>query len=271
MKFTKFLSLMAAGVLLTGMAAATPLVPPMKVKWSQAPDMDLGTDQLSMHRSGGPVVADDFVSNGKPITGFHWWGSYLNDPSTGQEWDAGQVANPNVDRLVSFEISFHQDCPAGDPTCNNSGPFPFSTPSNNPSYFDVILDVEESFFGTTNGGENVYEYWVSVVGIPGPGFLGGTWDEIADETYWVDFAWNAGQFGTPFNADVWGWHESSVQNLDFAVTTSPGVGGNPHIGPWSVLQSDMAFEVLYVPEPTFLALFGIGLAGAGFARKRVKT
>lgn len=224
--------------------------------------MDQGTDQLSMHRSFGPVVADDFQSDGRPITGFHWWGSYFED--------ASQVPDSAIDRIVSFEISFHQDCPIVDPTCNNGGPYPYSTPRDG-TYFSAVVDVEEDFFGTTAGGEDVYEYWLDVTNLTGPGFLGGTWDEIAGTIYWVDFAWNSGQFGTDPAGDVWGWHQSFEQNLDFAVTTAPGGSSNPHIGPWNVLASDMAFEVLTVPEPSILALFGIGLAGMGFARKRIKA
>lgn len=33
--------------------------------------MGQGTDNLSMHRLNGPVVADDFRSDGRPISGFH--------------------------------------------------------------------------------------------------------------------------------------------------------------------------------------------------------
>ena len=105
MKIRTCLWMIVAGLLLTGMASATPLGPHYKPKWSQAPDMDRGTDVLSMHRTNGPVVADDFVSDGRAIAGFHWWGSYLPDPTTGQEWVTGQGA----ERSVSFEISFHQD------------------------------------------------------------------------------------------------------------------------------------------------------------------
>ena len=251
----------------TGVTQAMPLVPPNLVKWSQLPDMDQGTDYLSMHRADGPIVVDDFRSDGRPISGFHWWGSYLPDP-TGQEWDAGQGATA---RDVSFEISIHQDCPVGDPNCGNGGPYQYSTPSNG-NYFSAIVNVEEDFFGTTAGGENVYEYWLDVQGQPGPGFWGDTWNEVAGEIYWVDFGWNAGQFGTDPAGDVWGWHESFEHNLDFAVTTiPPSPGSNPHLGPWGVLDGkDMAFEVLTaVPVPAAVWLFGSGLLGlVGIARRK---
>ena len=246
-----------------GIAQAVPLVPPNFVKWSQSPDMDRGTDYLSMHRTNGPIVADDFRSDGRPISGFHWWGSYLTIPGTNQEWETGQVPDPSLTRNVSFEISIHQDCPIRDPNCGNGGPYPYSTPRDG-NYFSAIVQAEEIFFGTTAGGENVYEYWLSVENLRGPDFWRGTWNEVAGEIYWVDFGWDAGQFGTDINSNIWGWHESFEHNLDFAVQTNPpSPGGNPHLGPWAMLDGkDMAFEVLTaVPVPAALWLFGTGLLG----------
>ena len=125
-------SLAAQATPLTG-PAQPPLTGHYKPKWTQGPNMIDANDTLSMHRSNGPVVADDFVSDGRIIAGFHWWGSYFQDSGQGLERD------------VLFEISFHEDCPANDPGCNNGGPFPYSTPSNSPSYFSDILVGEGTF------------------------------------------------------------------------------------------------------------------------------
>ena len=263
-------SLGAACMLLPALAQATP-IEGAKVKWSQLPDMDRGNDTLSMHRSNGPVVADDFVSNGKPIYGFHWWGSYFQD--TGQDAVAG------FERQVQFEISFHLNCPAGspDPQCADpaGNPYNYGTPydRNGSSYFSRIVTAEEDFFGTTVNGVDIYEYWLAVDPTDGPSFLGGTWEEVAGETYWVDFAWNAGQFGTSVSDNVWGWAAAANGGtciLSCAVqTTPPSPGANPHLGAWAELSGrDMAFEVLSVPEPATVALLAAGLIGAGAASRR---
>jgi hypothetical protein len=244
MKTRGFLILAAIVILsITSVSvSADPL--PYPAKWSQLPDMNQGTDWLSMHRANGTVVVDDFRSTGSPIVGFHWWGSYFNsDPNL----------QPGQQRQVSFEVSLHPDVPAVPPQ--------FSTPGQ-PYQFQIV-NAQETFFGITAGGQNVYEYWAKLI-IP--------WSETAGTIYWSDIAWAAGQFGTDPLANIWGWHESFQHWNDSAVTTLVvGAGGNPHTGTWALVGGgghDMAFEVLTTPEPGTILLVGAGLTGLGLLRWR---
>ncbi len=57
------------------------------------------------------VVADDFISDGRPIEGVRWWGSYI-DP----EFEPDQFVEPYI--IDGWIISFHwADDGAQDPTC----------------------------------------------------------------------------------------------------------------------------------------------------------
>ena len=117
----------------TGVTWAERLVLLNFVTWSQKPDMDQGIDYLFMHRTNGPIVVDDPQSDGREISAFHWSDSYLKDPNSGQDWDAGQ----GPERIVSFEISIHQDCPVGDAACGNGRLYNYST-SRDVNYFSAI-------------------------------------------------------------------------------------------------------------------------------------
>ena len=249
MKKRHLVSFLMAGVtlLLGGLAQAS------LVGFSQQPDMVAGTDALSMHRAYGPVVVDDFIVSQPEITGFRWWGSYFG--AAGQS--RGQA------RDVQFELSLHTDCLAGapisppcpgDPRAGNAA-YSYSTPGQ--PYQFQILNAQETYFGTTAAGEDVYEYFV---------LLTTGWAATPGAIGWVDIAWAAGQFGTVADDSIWGWHESDQHTLDWAVQTDSAansqlpLGGNSHLGPWDQLQGkDMAFEVITVPEPGTLALAGLVL------------
>lgn len=237
------------------------------VGFIQPPDMVNGTDFLSMHRTFGPVVVDDFTVDKPQILGVRWWGSYF--------LDAGQ--SPQQPRLVTFELSHHVDCPANTPvtpTCPGDprggaapAPYPYSTPGQ--PYQFQILQAQETFFGTTAQGEDVYEYLV-MFAVP--------WATNPGAIEWIDIAWAAGQFGTDPAADIWGWHESDLHHFDWAVQTDRianpqlPLGGNPHLGPWNLLEGrDMAFQLLVAPEPTMLALVALGLLGGALVARRGRS
>jgi hypothetical protein len=87
--------------------------------------------------------------------------------------------------------------------------------------------------------------------------------------------WAAVDQGVATEYSIWGWHESDQHNFDWAVQTDGGantqlpLGGNPHLGPWNMLQgSDMAFQVITVPEPMTLLLVSLGLIGIVATRGR---
>lgn len=232
------------------------------VQFSQRADMVAGTDILSMHRLNGPVVADDFIVTKPEIVGFKWWGSYF----------AASGQSRTQSRGVNFELSYHPDCVAGAPisaqcpgdprSANGPLPYAYSTPGQ--PYRFQILTALETFFGTTAAGEDVYEYMVT---------LTTPWATTPGAIAWLDVAWAAGQFGTDTDRSIWGWHESDEHHLDWAVQTDAAsnrtlpLGGNPHLGPWTMLQGkDMAFEVITVPEPMSLLLVSLGLFGIAVAR-----
>jgi len=206
-----------------GIAQADPIGLP--VKWSQLPDMDTGTDYLSVHQTNGPVVVDDFLCTSPlPIVALHWWGSYLDGA-------------PVIEGLKSFEVSFHPD---GVGVSEPGQPYDFQ-----------IIQAQETFYGTTNAREDVYEYWA---------YLDTSWEQVEGRTYWFDVAYNMAQ-----GPREWGWHESYQHWGDWAVQTGPGgsPGGNPHLGPWVQLtDKDMAFEVMVpVPGAILLGILGLSVAG----------
>jgi PEP-CTERM motif len=230
--------------------------------------MVAGTDITSMHRSNGPVVVDDFIVNKPEIVGFRWWGSYFAAAGQGR----GQA------RDVTFELSYHSDCPAGapisaqcpgDPRGAGAAPTPYAYSTPGQPYSFQVLTAQETFFGTTTLGEDVYEYFV---------MLPTTWAATPGAIAWLDVAWAAGQFGTDADGSMWGWHESDEHHLDFAVQTDsaanrllPQLGSNPHLGPWNVLQGrDMAFQVITVPEPISVLLVALGLLGVGTTCNRTR-
>ncbi len=212
----------------------------LPIKWSQTDWDPDGMDWLSDH-TVDMVVADDFeCTDQDPIVAVRWWGSYIGDKDVRETGFTGP-----------FDISFH----------NSMGPHPFSVPAELIVLYTVT--AQEEFVGFDSFGEPVYRY---------DAYL----PEDFDQYYYSQMP--GGTSGPPFNIgelfididkptdEFWGWHEVTPPHpiLDYAVV------GPTHLGPWTHLETDMAFELMTIPEPATMGLLGMGLAAMVMKRRKKK-
>jgi hypothetical protein len=225
-------------------------------KVSQLPDMTSGWNLQSQWDviDGEPNIirADNWLcTDGLPVTDIHWWGSYF--------FNSRQSDNPAVNGPVEgFEISIF----ANDPGTNLP-----STLAGGLLYRHVfdISEVNETLIGPDGNGENVYQYFVDLD--PQTYFR-----QQQGEIYWLSIvAVTEGAKRWP----MWGWHTAENAHIDellgSAQTTKDptadegpvlGGGGGKKSNPWQADEYDLAFELTTVPEPSLVALFGLGLFAA---------
>ena len=237
------------------------------VKWSQPPDMDEVTVGFirAEHPVGvtpaggarqpldGQIVADDWLCESPlPVVAVRWWGAYINtayEPAS----DGG---------MVPFEISFHEDVPAG-------GEYDYSTPGTMLRN-DFPLYAQEDYYGTIPAyagkpARKIYEYnlYLPEPFVQEPGTL-----------YWIDIEYDlltagivdiSNPPGTGYY--VWEWMTTDQGFWDKAVY-SPGLTGG-HDGPWTeFVCHNMAFELMVIPAPGAILLGGIGVCLVGWLRRR---
>jgi len=192
------------------------------------------------------VVADDFVSDGRPIEALRWWGSYL-DPQYAPE---SVPVEPYI--LDGWFISFHHADPVLNPEC----PPDFVAGDPHPTvlgvYFAPAGAVRIDSLGITDCfGHDVYEYFIDLdqcclicseedprpEANPSDPACAGEFLETADLGYWVGIEAVVGAEWLPesdplcfktltghrpsdvtTNGHFWGWHTSPDENLEEACT-----------------------------------------------------
>jgi len=186
-------------------------------KWSQPPDMLTGENEAS-YRVGETSItlrADDFVSDGRPITDIHWWGSYpgwMNDvPGS----DTNPIPPPSdpTNGLLGFQLSWHLD----------SGCQPGTLLTN---IFVPITNCNETFYGSVKQDwiapgiyEHEYQYYVDLLD---PFLDLSPWYETNGVRYWLDIQAVFASNWTPSVYQGWGWKVTEIETGCLSVASSDG-------------------------------------------------
>ena len=175
---------------------------PSEPKWDKPLDTEQGFDiSSSLSEVNETYVADDFVSDGRPITGFRWWGSYL-----GYENETNGPVNPPAGngRPDAFFLEWWTDVPAG-----VDGPY------SHPGTM-----IESQWRELTPGGAVTEEYYTSIWHVA-KGWVHefvydytvtdyhDFWNEKRDEIYWLGIQ---ADYGSRNPSNEWGWATTSLRN-----------------------------------------------------------
>lgn len=190
---------------------------------------------VSFHTVGGPVVADDFdpaVGTGGWVVFAEWWGSVANSSS--------------------WEITFHQGGLSGG--IGQPLAIPASTGGTK-----LFVDA-----GGTAVGGGLFYYAAAIPlgtfavnGGPVP-FGSEYWFSVANAS--SGWTWAFAGAGPTAGDDHW----FGVQSFG----STPCGDGGPHCGAWNAINGrDFAFRLSTVPEPTTMALVGLGLLAFGGLRR----
>ncbi len=254
-------------------------------KWQQLPRDQVGENihsdidwRRSMREEDRQAVADDFISDGRPIVGVRWWGSYFNPEDHPQQDPDSQSYVPEVEE--GFLISFFDSDPAG-----STVPADLAG-----SYIAPAENVKISPTGMIGwDGHPVWEYEVelpeTVLDHPGPLATEKSFDEVADTEYWISIAAEDGHRIDPDTGEAidtgdpertapwWGWH-TSPERVDHALFVDDApVASNLFMpnGEWQYVGFDqvpqfhtgpddppnnMAFELLTL-DPDSVGLDGV--------------
>jgi hypothetical protein len=174
-------------------------------KWSLLPDLVEGEDLLSWTTNASPavvapqypLVAAPFVSDGRPITDVHWWGSYPGWSGSVGGTEPHPVPPPaGLDRPLGFRLSWHAD--------TNCSPLPPMV-----DLFVPMRKAHEVFYATQptpwaeEPFEQKYQYYVDLLD---PEVSGQPWRETNNVAYWLNVqAVFAPAFPVGKSHRGWGW------------------------------------------------------------------
>lgn len=212
------------------------------------------------------AMADDWVcSDGAPIYGIRWWGSYWTPPVPNGFTSYSDGLNGAArGGITSFAIGI---CP----NVLGGGTMPFDHPDLMTllaAWEAPIADVNETYAFTvtksTNPSvvEDIYSYSVDLTAAaPVAGLPSGPFLQQQDTKYWLVVLAEFHDFNRQ-----WGWHEADGHWGSYAVQTVFGDGDPAWYIPCG--GHDMAFEFV-IPEPGALCALAVGLTGLiGLAGKR---
>ncbi len=157
--------------------------------------------------------------------------------ATGLSWQGGYVnpnftSGPSLGGITGFTIGFYAD---------NSGVPGALLQSEN-----VSGDGGETLVGVDNFGDYIYSYGIT---LPTPFTL------VSGTTYWLSIMADLDPA-----QQLWGWHTG---------TGGDGMAYDTILPPPSTITVDLNFTLTSVPEPSSLALVGVGgFAALAFARRR---
>jgi len=243
----------------------TEVCPSRCKKWEQGPDMVTGENMQSFtweDLPGFPLLADDFISDGRPITDIHWWGSYLNWMELEPGGETPVPPPPIPDQPLGFKLSWHPD-DGGTPGLPYTNIFVTIDRCHETYYGSVLQDwkVPPIF-------EHEYQYYVDLLD---PEILEmGAWMETNGGHYWLNIqalmnpAWIPGQ-----SHNGWGWKiTTNVTEYPAQVSVDNGLSWitmllppNHPLGPipmdlsFELTTADIATSGAYVVEAVFTNIY----------------
>lgn len=217
-------------------------------KWRQPPDMTNGVNMVSYAVPPFPGTnrADDFISDGRPITDIHWWGSYLHwlheDPYT----ETNPAPVPAI-RPSAFKLSWHAhdeaECLPGAPLLSVIVPM-----SNCHEVF--YGSVTQTWVPPDTNYEHEFQYYVDLLD---PALPLGPWLETNAVHYWLDI--QALYDEAPYYP--WGWKITDAEHtqlcgsavsIDGVNWTNASLVGWP-LHPREGQPFDLAFELTTTDIP----------------------